>query len=148
MNNPVQITFRNMDPSRALTEVIEERAARLDHYWNRIIGCRVAVEAPHRVNGHSPGYHVRLEISVPGKDIVVGKEPSASMVHDDVYTAVNLVFDTAKRQLLRYAQKRKPNLRRRRAARSQLKRSGLVGEWGFGSPFLPVEPSPPTLHAR
>lgn len=141
MNNPVQITFRNMDPSRALTSIIEERASKLEHYWNRIIGCRVALEAPRH---HLNGYHVRLELSVPGKDIVIGKDPATGLAHMDVYAAVNQVFETAKRQLLRYAQKRKPGIRRRRAARRQEK----LGTLSFSGDGVSVGPeSAPWIHA-
>ena len=76
-----------MDPSRTyLREAfrrartveadIRERAARLDTYYGRIVGCRVVVEVPHRHHRGGNQYHVRIELSVPGGELVVNHEPS------------------------------------------------------------------------
>lgn len=48
MELPVQITYRNMDPSDAVTARIETEAAKLDKFFPRITSCRVVVEVPHR----------------------------------------------------------------------------------------------------
>ena len=45
---PLQISFRNMDPSPAVEERIHKKAEKLERFNDRIIGCAVVVEAPHR----------------------------------------------------------------------------------------------------
>lgn len=47
MEPPIQITYRNMEPSDAVTARIESEAAKLDTFFERITSCRVIVEAPH-----------------------------------------------------------------------------------------------------
>jgi ribosome-associated translation inhibitor RaiA len=48
MQLPLQITFHHMPKSEALEEVIRERAGKLAQVYDRMIGCRVVVDAPHR----------------------------------------------------------------------------------------------------
>ena len=43
-----EVTFRQMAPSPAVEARIQEHLTRLDRFHNRIMSCRVVVEAPHR----------------------------------------------------------------------------------------------------
>ena len=70
---PLQISFRNMDPSPAVEERIRQKAAKLERFHDRIVGCTVVVEAPHRHHHKGKLYNVRVDISVPGKDVVVDR---------------------------------------------------------------------------
>jgi ribosome-associated translation inhibitor RaiA len=67
MQIPLQINFQNMDPSPAIEARIREKAAKLEHLHDRIIGCKVVVEAPHRHHDKGKLYNVRIDISVPGR---------------------------------------------------------------------------------
>jgi ribosomal subunit interface protein len=96
---PVQITFRNFDPSLALEEHIRERAAKLDHYAERITSCHVVLEAHHRHHHKGRLFHVRIDLVVPGGEIVVSREPHEAHEHEDIYVAIRDAFDAAKRQL-------------------------------------------------
>lgn len=73
---PTQVTFRNMAPSAALEREIRERADGLESFYPRLIACRVTVELPHRHRRRAPSFHVRVELSLPGEDVVVSREPS------------------------------------------------------------------------
>lgn len=42
----LQITFRNIDVSPAVETKIRERASELEQFCDRIVSCRVVVEAP------------------------------------------------------------------------------------------------------
>ena len=55
MQIPLQISFRNMDPSPAVEARIREKAAKLERFHDRIIGCTVVVEAPHRSQNQGKG---------------------------------------------------------------------------------------------
>lgn len=107
MNLPLQITYRDVTPSPALESVIRERAAKLDHFAQRITSCRVVVEAPHR-HSNKADFHVRIDITVPGaEEIVVSREPSSSAA--DPYVAVREAFDAATRQLQDLERRRQPS---------------------------------------
>lgn len=107
MQLPLQISFRNMDPSEAVEARVREKAAKLERYIDRIMGCRVVVEAPNRRGRKGKLYHVRIDITVPGHEIVVNREAPANHAHEDVYVAVRDAFDAAARQLEDHSRRRR-----------------------------------------
>jgi len=103
MKRALQITFRGMETSEALAEHIRDEAAKLEQFFDGIVGCHVVVEEPHRHKQQGNPFHVRVDLHVPGRDIVVGHEPGAR-THADAYVAVAEAFDAARRQLQHYAE--------------------------------------------
>jgi ribosomal subunit interface protein len=102
MKLPVEITFRNMSASAALEENVREKVAKLEQFCDRIINCRVVVEGAHRHHYKGHLFHVRIELSVPGQELVVSRDPSENQSHADVYVAVRDAFDAVRRQLERF----------------------------------------------
>ena len=105
MQIPLQISFRNMDPSPAVEERIRKKAAKLERFHDRIIGCTVVVEAPHRHHHKGKLYSVRVDVSVPGKDVVVDRAKPSDHAHEDVYVAVRDAFNAVTRRLEEQARK-------------------------------------------
>jgi ribosomal subunit interface protein len=99
------ISFRGMDSSEAVTAKIHERLDKLERFHDRILACHVVVEAPHRHKHKGKIYEVRIDLSVPGGEIVVNREPGADHAHEDVYVAIRDAFDALRRQLEDYARK-------------------------------------------
>ena len=99
MDVPLELSFRNMDPSDAVEARVRERVDKLETYFGRINSCRVVVEAPHRHRRKGKIYHVRIEIGVPGRTLIVDRDPGKHHAHEDVYVAVRDAFDAARRQL-------------------------------------------------
>ena len=120
---PVQITFRNMQPSEAVAARARAEAAKLDRYFDRITSCRVVVEALHRHHKWGEQFHVRIELGVPGEEIVVRHAPSlrgalahtdtskwlkhleAGGAHKDVYVTMRDAFKAARRRLEDYVRR-------------------------------------------
>lgn len=112
-----------MQPSDAMTARVHEEAARLDGFFPRITSCRVVVEAPHRHHKWGELFHVRIDLGVPGRELVVSHEPSLRAVlrhddeaalkkhseihpeHKDVYVAIRDAFASARRQLQDYGKR-------------------------------------------
>jgi cold shock CspA family protein len=107
MQVPLQITFRHMDSSEALAAVIGERAAELDRLFDRIISCRVAVELQHARHLQGNLFRVRVDLNVPGREIVAGRDPAAHRAHEDPYVAVRDAFDAVRRLLEDYVRERR-----------------------------------------
>ena len=99
MQLPLQITFRHMAPSDAVATRIRERAAELERFFDRIISCRVVVECQHPRRQQGNLFRVRVDLKVPGSEIVVGRDPAAHHAHEDVYIAVRDAFDATRRLL-------------------------------------------------
>jgi ribosomal subunit interface protein len=102
MNRPLQITFRGMGPSEAMSEYIRGEAEKLEQFFDRIVGCHVVVEQPHKHQRQGNRFHVRVDLHVPGRDIVVGREHAERSTHEDPYQAVNDAFEAARNQLQHY----------------------------------------------
>lgn len=116
MQLPLQISFRDMEPSAAIEAKIRERAAKLDRYYERIMGCRVVIEAPHRRHHQGKLYHVRIDLTVPQGEVVVSREPVENHAHEDVYVAIRDAFDAAQRRLADYARRQRGDVKTREAS--------------------------------
>jgi ribosomal subunit interface protein len=100
MQTPLQITIRDMEHSDALETHIRDKAGKLEEFFNHIMSCRVVVEVPHKHQHQGKQFNVRIDIGVPGSEIVVNRDHA-----EDVYIALRDAFDAAKRQLEDYARK-------------------------------------------
>ncbi len=103
---PLQITIRGIEHSDALETHIREKAEKLDEFFDRIMSCRVVVEVPHKHQHQGKQFNVRLDIGVPGSEIVVNRDHA-----EDVYVALRDAFDAAKRQLEDYARKMRGDIK-------------------------------------
>jgi len=99
MQLPLQITFRHMDPSPAVEAAIREHAERLNRFSDRIMGCRVVVEAPHQHQRKGKLYSIRIDLTVPGEEIPVTHTGPENHAHEDIYVAIRDAFNTAGRLL-------------------------------------------------
>ena len=103
MKVPLQISSRRVSLSEAAVEAIRRKASKLESFCNDIISCRVMVEAPHKRRHQGMAYNVRLDLNVPGGEFVVTHEPA-----EDIYVAIRDAFDAARRQLLGFSRRRRP----------------------------------------
>jgi ribosome-associated translation inhibitor RaiA len=99
MTLPLQITFRHMDPSPSLEAKIRRKAAELEQFYDRIISCRVVVESRHRHRHQGNLFEVRIDLGVPGSQLVAGRNHAFDHAHEDAHVAVRDAFDAARRQL-------------------------------------------------
>jgi cold shock CspA family protein len=100
MQKAIEIGWRNVTPSEAISELIRAEVTRLERASDRIVGCTVKLEAPSRHHRHSGSqYRVRIEVSVPRGKIVVGRNPARTDAHEDLYAVVKQAFREARRQL-------------------------------------------------
>lgn len=101
MEKPLQIAFKDLDSSAYLEGLIRERVGRLERFHNRIVGCRVVVEIPHRSpRSAKQSIGVAVEVEVPGRNTIVAKdEENRHDAKNDQAVVINRVFDAVQRQL-------------------------------------------------
>lgn len=110
MQVPLQITFRHMETAEALEAYIRERVDELDHFFDRIISCRVAVE-PQNARHHKGNlFRVRVDLNVPGREIVAGYD-TADRAHEDAHVAARDSFDAVRRRLEDYVRERRSEVK-------------------------------------
>ena len=105
MSLPLEIIFHNMDKSEAVESRVREKSEHLEKLDERLISCRVTIEAPHKSHRKGNVYQVRIQLDVPHGPIVVSHEPGDVHAHKDVYLAIRDAFQAAERQLKDYRQK-------------------------------------------
>lgn len=100
MKLALQITGRNLDIPEEMKEEIKGKAEKLDKFYDQIMRCRIIVEVPHRHHREGILYNVRIDMTVPGAELVVKREPNENL---DV--AIRDAFDAARRKLEDFARR-------------------------------------------
>ncbi|MBZ5608275.1 MAG: HPF/RaiA family ribosome-associated protein [Acidobacteriia bacterium] len=101
MTLPIQITFRNTEHSDRIEAKIRQEAAKLDKFYSPIMSCRVVIETPEHRRRYGGLHHVRIDLGVPGGELVVKNEPSlhSSIPEGEDNTAKHLEVDSPHRQI-------------------------------------------------
>jgi hypothetical protein len=125
MTLPLQITFRNIRHSAEIESWVRAEAEKLEMFNHRIIGCRVAVEVPHRHQRKAKPLHIRIDLTLPGKEIVITHEPVAlrrtllkreesgttrtkpGPLHSDMELAIHEAFKSAGRRVKDFARRQR-----------------------------------------
>jgi ribosomal subunit interface protein len=127
----LQITFRNLDASPSVEAKIRARVQELERFFDRIVSCRVVIEAPkHRRHGDL--YHIRVDLKLPDKEIVVKRDPPEHHAHEDVYVAIRDCFDAVRRQLEDFVRRRRGDVKFHEVpAHGRVVRLIAEGDYGF-----------------
>jgi len=125
----LQITFRNMKSSSVVEEWVREEATKLETFYGQITGCRVALEVPHRHHVKGSPYHVRIDLTLPGGELVIKREANLSSSvrregkreiskqlevetpHKNLRLAINDAFRAAARRLQDYARRQRGDVK-------------------------------------
>ncbi|HEX4950303.1 MAG TPA: HPF/RaiA family ribosome-associated protein [Blastocatellia bacterium] len=150
MQLPLQISFRNMNSSAAVEARIQEEAAKLEMFYDRIMSCRITVELSRYHSQRSKVFHIRLDLTVPGGEIIVRHEPGLpntakhstverpgktrtnNEAHKDILLAIHDAFKTARRQLQDFARKQHGEVKQHLAPpEGKVLRLDPAGTFGF-----------------
>ncbi len=104
---PLQITSRNFEITGEIEHLIQKKSEKLDKFHRDMMSCRVLLEVPHRNRNSGIVYNARIDLALPGKDIVIRRE-----AHEDLHKAVNLAFDAALRRLQAHARRKRGEVKR------------------------------------
>ncbi|MDZ4660695.1 MAG: HPF/RaiA family ribosome-associated protein [Pseudomonadota bacterium] len=108
---PVKVTYTDFEPSEALTANIEDRSQKLELFFDNIQKCSVVVSRPHK-HKKQKFYHIEVILKVPGKTLVVNREPEKNDAHHDPYICVRDAFEAMTRMLEDYAAKKRGNVKK------------------------------------
>ena len=145
---PLQITFKDMQAPPDAEQWIRSAVAKLEFFYERILGCRVAVE---HLLSHAEGspYHVHIHLTVPGAELVISHEPARTSrarqlgeaeirkhletqnLHKYLRQTINDAFKVAGRRLQDYARRQRGDVKHREP-RSMAKVTQLFQDQGYG----------------
>jgi ribosomal subunit interface protein len=107
MTVPLQITYRNVEGSPSIEAAVKEHADKLEKLHQNITNCRVAVESPHHSQTKGNHYRVRIDVTIPGNEIIADRGPSEHDAHEDIYVAIRDAFRAAQRELHDFVERRR-----------------------------------------
>jgi ribosomal subunit interface protein len=106
MKSPLEISARDVRINTETEELIREKVSKLDRIYDQIISCRIMVDVPHRSQRSGLLYNVKIDITVPGAELVVKREPD-----EDLHAAIVNSFETAQRRLKEFAEKQRGSVK-------------------------------------
>lgn len=127
MSPRLQITARDIELKDWIRDEINKKAEKLDDYYGRIIRCRVVIEIPHRHSREGVLYNVRIDMTVPGKELVIEREPNA-----DFSAAIRDAFDAAYRKLEEYAARNRGEVKQHEETPPQARVIRIFPDEGYG----------------
>jgi len=109
MTIPAHVTFKGLAPRPDIEALVDHELASLARHYDRIIGCRVRIEVPHRRHASGNAVQVLIELTVPQERLVVEHDagehadPAGGAGDGNLMAAVREAFVAARAQLVRYA---------------------------------------------
>lgn len=120
MTIPLTISFHQMPTSVALEKHIRDKVNNLEQLHPNLTRCNVTIEQPHHHKNQGNAFNVRIDLYVPGDEIVVNRDANAN---EDPQVALRHAFEAARRQVVKHAQKKRGDVKRH-----SLPRSSEVGQ--------------------
>ena len=105
MQTQPQVSIDDLPIDEAVRDAALDHIAELERYSDRITGCHVVVAQPHRHHRGGNLYSVRVDLVVPGSEIIVNREHHRDHAHEDVFVALRDAFLAARRQLEDHARR-------------------------------------------
>jgi len=99
MQTQPQVSFDDLPVDEAVRAAALDHVAQLERLSDRITGCHVVVAQPHRHHRAGRLYSVRVDVVVPGGEIVVNRDQHLDHGHEDVFVALRDAFLAARRRL-------------------------------------------------
>ncbi len=132
MEQPLQVTFRNIESSETILNKIRTRVKWLEHFCSRIISCRVVIEVPHRHHHTGNFYQVRIVLRVPGDTIAISRAPTGHAPSKALRIVIHEAFDEARRELADYVRRRRVEIKQNSSPPHAYVVSLVDGEVGYG----------------
>ena len=107
MNTSLQISFHNLPHSRVVERAIHEAASRLEGIHDRIMQCRVVVDQPHRHHKEGNPFQIRIDLKMPGAELVVKREPPGRLSYSELSSVILEAFDEMEQQIEEFLNRRR-----------------------------------------
>ncbi len=108
---PLQITFRNVQPSKAIERLVRQKAQKLEKLFSRIIKFHVTLKTRNQQHHKGNLYDVHIDLYLPGRSFAVTSTQHGSTEHELLSMAVREAFEAAERQLQDHAGARRKEAR-------------------------------------
>jgi ribosomal subunit interface protein len=132
MQTPLQITFRGMVPTERVGDHVKKQADKLERFFDRITGCHVTIDTPHRHKKQGQHHRVSIELVVPGKDLVVARSPDDDRDQENLFASIDAAFDDALRLLEDHVRRQRGYVKARATPTRHGRVAKLFANQGYG----------------
>jgi len=113
VEKPLSIRTQDVTLSERHEALIRRRAAELEKFYPRLVGCSVAVEGPGDAKKGGRGFRVALDLRVPGADPLIVNRTRRERLD----RAIGDAFDVATRRLDEFGRVQRGETRSSRPSR-------------------------------
>lgn len=112
MDVPLEISYRDVEKTEYLENLIRQKAAKLEQVSERVSSVRVALEQDHKSRAVNVPYHVRLDVNVaPGHEFVIKRDSDDGQQYKDLPALVREAFEAAWIKLRKIKEKQKGKIK-------------------------------------
>ncbi len=101
MRVAVDVVYRDLDQSAALTEIINRKFDKLTRFSDDILHSRVVLDAPHNHKHKGKQYRASIELDVKGHPLAITRDD------ESIHIAVREAFSTAERKVKEIAERQR-----------------------------------------
>lgn len=98
MTGELQVHFRNYEAPASILGLIQRRVEKLDAICPQIVRCDISVDVPHRRHRKGRRFSVRVDLGVPGSELVARNRPDHAS-SEQLSSAISEAFRASERQL-------------------------------------------------
>lgn len=131
MQTKPTVTFDDLPVDATIRDAAMEHIAVLEAFHDRITGCHVVISQPHHHHRSGTLWSIRVDVVLPGAEIIVNHEHSLDHTHEDVTVAMRDAFLAVRRQLEEHCQ-RHSGIVKRHTERARGRISKFFPERGYG----------------
>ena len=119
MQLPVKISYRGLEKSDEIDNLVFEYAARLEKFCDHINRCDVAIEQTNHTHQKGNPYRCRIEVTVaPRHELVADEKQMDNGAHELLKKVIHDAFKTMERELIRVVEKQRREIKTHANARS------------------------------
>src|SRR5438132_12881080 len=108
MQLPVKLSYRGLEKSDQIDNLVFDYAARLEKFCDHINRCDVAIEQPNHAHQKGNPYRVRIDVTVAkGHELVADEKQTDNGAHDPLTKVIHDAFKTMERQLRHLVEKQR-----------------------------------------
>ena len=130
MQLPIEISYRGVQKSAEIDDLIRAKATRLDRFCDHISRCSIAIEQPNHQQRSGNPFRVRVDVTVPpGHELVVDEKQTEHEMHEPLTKIINDAFKTMERQLKDLVERQRHEVKTHAEPRALITK--LFADYGF-----------------
>jgi cold shock CspA family protein len=108
MEVPLEISYRGVNKSDFIDEIIRKQVTKLEKMCTYMVSCRVVIERRQKFQKVGNPFRVRIDVRVPpGHQLVATRDSTEGDLHDKLPTTIRSSFDAMRRQLQELMEKQR-----------------------------------------